>query len=109
MAKTPKSTYTPRDLGAALNNAVAMSKASATDIMPELRMRRLSAYALALIAPVREDTAAGLLIAEEAVFVLASAALLLHAMEVQKTDKLPFLQDAKDALTDTEKELESKG
>jgi hypothetical protein len=102
MAKEKTNTFTARELGAVLNNAVAMAQATAKAVIPELRMRRLAAYALALITPVTEDLKEGLLMPEEAVFVLSSAALIIHARDVQETDKLPFLRDAHEALTEAE-------
>lgn len=107
MAKE-KNTFTTKEIGAVLNNAVVMTKAAAEDLIPELRMRRLGAYALALVSPVKQDLEEGLLTAEEGVFVLASSALLLHASEVQKTDKLPFLNAAKEALIDAELALNAE-
>ena len=102
MAAKTSSTFSARDLGAVLNNAVAMAKMPATGEIPALRMRNLAAYALALTAPVKEDVDAELLRPEEAVFILASASLLVHAQFVQKTDKLPMLDEARDALTEAE-------
>lgn len=101
MAKE-KNTFTPKEIGAALNNAVGASGVPWEGGFPEKRLRNLRAYALALIAPVTDDLESELLRPEEAVFVLASAALIIHARDVQKTDKLPFLDASKNALIDAE-------
>lgn len=99
-----KETNSARDIGLALNNAMALARTPASGAIVEGRMRRLSAYALALISPLEKDLAEELLAPHEAVFILASAAMMAHALYVQKTDKLPMLVDARKILEASEDE-----
>ncbi len=95
-----KNTFSAKDIGLSLNNSLATCRTPASGPIPEARMRALSGYALALIAPLRQDMGDELLRPEEAVFILVSAALMTHALYVQKTDKLPMLVDAQKVLDD---------
>lgn len=93
-----KKTNSVKDISLMLNNALAFCRVPASGAIPEKRMRALSGYALALIAPLKDDMKDELLRPEEAVFVLVSAALMTQALHVQKTDKLPMLVEAQKVL-----------
>lgn len=81
--------FTEREISIALNNAVIMSLRPESGIIEEPTMRKLRAYCEALIEPVWEHKEEGLVSPEQLVFVLLSAALMIHQLGVVGTDKLP--------------------
>lgn len=90
------STFTPKEIATFLNNAVAASlRPNSLGEIPQERLRRLHEIAQALIEPLLElldedSKDSGLIRPEEAVCILAAAALFVHLKEVMGTDKLPL-------------------
>ena len=73
--KTKDVIYSKKEILAMLNNCVVFQKQSLSD--NAARQTRLREYTSALIEPVLEHSADGLLSNEEASFILSSAALLV--------------------------------
>jgi len=105
MAKLPPSTttktYSPRDIGGAINNALLAASRPESFEIRESRLRRLSEYAAALVEPVKKHletekpNGEPLITYHEAVVALLSAALLVHAANTTGGDKLPLMSVAK--------------
>ncbi len=99
--KKDLNTFSPKEVGVALNNAVQAALHQTGAEVGDVRLRKLRAYALALIEPLSEHideqkyveggvTYAAPLSAEEAVVILLSAALVIHMRGVLGSDKLPM-------------------
>lgn len=97
MAKTPTTpkTYSPREIGAALNNALLFASQPDDFVIRESRLRRLSEYAQAVVQPCIEHVEKGLLSYQELVVALLSCALLTQAQHAVGVDKLPLVNLAK--------------
>ena len=97
MAQQTIKLSTPRDIGIAVNNALLI--ASRPDGFPisEKRLRRLSEYTAALVAPCQEHVDDGLLDYRELVVCLLSCALLVNTANYTGGDKLPLVNLAKQA------------
>ncbi len=88
-------TYTPREIGGAINNAVLLaSQPEGFDIL-EGRLRKLSEYSAALVEPVQEAVLDKLLDYREAVICLLSSALIILANNNVGLDKVPLFNLAK--------------
>ena len=92
--------YTCKELGVLLNNAVAASLNLEDKAVPEARLRRLREYSQALLEPLLEHlkdqtyeeegiTYPAPLAAHELVSILQSAALYTHMLYVVGSEKLP--------------------
>lgn len=97
MAKTPPTpkTSSPREIGASINNCLLLASQPDDFVILESRLRRLSEYAQAVIAPCQEHCEAGLLSPQELVVAFLSCALLTQAQHVPGVDKMPLVSLAK--------------
>jgi hypothetical protein len=106
VASKQKNTYTPREISAALNNAVQAALKPDSGEIPEKRLRRLHEYTSALIEPIVEHMKEELLRPEEMVAILAAAALYTHTTEVLQVEnekRVPMFEAAKAAAERGEK------
>lgn len=95
--KINKTSYSQREIGEILNNAIAaVSRPEESPELTDQRLRKLRAYAQAVIEAPLEHVDEGLLTHEELVFVLTVGALFTHLRHVQDMDKLPFAGAARE-------------
>ena len=87
----------PRDIGIAINNALLIASRPDDFSIPEARLRRLSEYTAALVAPCQEHVDDGFLDYRELVVCLLSCALLVNTANYTGGDKLPMVNLAKQA------------
>ena len=94
--KTKSKTYTNKEIGVSINNAVQAAFGNITlKDLTDGRKRQLRGYIGAIIDGVLEHRKEGLIGAEELVAVLASASLFVHVLLVAKSTekKLPLYED----------------
>ena len=97
MAQQTIKLSTPRDIGVAVNNALLIASRPEGFQIPESRLRRLSEYTAALVAPCQEHVDDGCLDYRELVVCLLSCALLVNTGNYVGGDKLPMVNLAKQA------------
>lgn len=94
MAKKESSLFSQKEILAALNNAVVMSRRPARHgEIPEKRLAKLRSYVEALVAPTRLHMGEGMLRPEEVVHFLVTAALFFQA-DLMGTTKFPAFEEA---------------
>lgn len=104
--KTPRDTFTSREIGEQLNNAVAFTSRSIITLrQSEGRKRRLREFVEELSDILLDDVRSGLMTAEELVYVLSTSALFVHSSQILKSVSLPYMEDfAKRRLEDDDAE-----
>ena len=95
MAAASNKLFSPRDIGSSINNAILAASQPEDFAILESRLRKLSEYTSALVAPCNDHVDKGLLDYRELVVVLLSAALLVNATHTISGDKLPMYSLAK--------------
>jgi hypothetical protein len=86
--------FNPREIAVALNNAMVLSSrpTSLSTEIDEKRLPKIREFTEAYYQPMLELVDDNVLCPEEAVKVLASAALMVHLLLVLKTEKLPLVK-----------------
>lgn len=85
-----RKTFTQKEIGVALNNAVALASASSATVgQTDERRRRIRAYTEELSNILLADVDEGYMKAEELVQILAASSLFVQCVRVLKTARLP--------------------
>ena len=93
--QSKEQSFTPQEIGVALNNAVVAAFRPQNGEISEARLRTLRAYTQAATEVMFEHVEEGLLTAEELVAVLAAAALFAHGTAVFQGKNMPKMEESK--------------